>query len=59
MNRMLGTIKEKLGLSALKRKWNMHMQKPHGITKACAMLSIYTMVVFNIPAFALVANEVE
>ena len=59
MNRMLGTIKEKLALSALKRKWNMHMQKPQGITKACAMLSIYTMVVFNIPAFALVANEVE
>ncbi|MBQ5626514.1 MAG: DUF1705 domain-containing protein, partial [Bacteroidaceae bacterium] len=56
---MLGTIKEKLGLSALKRKWNMHMQKPQGITKACAMLSIYTMVVFNIPAFALVASEVE
>ena len=58
MKKILETIKEKLHLSAFKGRWNEYMQKPMGIMKISAILSVYIMLVFNIPAFTLVASEI-
>ena len=51
-------MKERLHIPALKRKWNGYMQKPLNIMKFSAILSLYIMIVFNIPAFTLVASEI-
>ena len=59
MNGFFRTMKEKLRLSAFGNRWSGYMKKPQDLMKTCAMLSVYTMIVFNIPALALVASEVE
>ena len=62
------SIKEKFGTANLKNtcsrpylksKWKEFRETPQSISKTCAILCIYTMLVFNIPAFKVVLGNTE
>ena len=52
-------IKEKCSLPYLKDKWKEFKETPQSIKKACIVLSLYTVIVFNIPAFNLVCKNIK
>lgn len=52
-------IKGKITLASLKCRWATFGKTPQSINKFCAILSLYTVVAFNIPAFALVLDNIE
>lgn len=52
-------LKEKCSLSYLKSKWQEFKKTPHSIKKACTILCLYTIIVFNIPAFNVVFKNIN
>ena len=52
-------FKEKCSRTYLKNKWKEFKETPQSLNKTCTVLCIYTMLVFNIPAFKVVLNNTE
>ena len=52
-------LKGKCSMQYLKSKWKMFKETPHSIKKACTILSLYTIIVFNIPAFNIVFKNIK
>ena len=52
-------LREKCSLSHLKMWWKNYRSKPQGIMKLCAVLSLYTIIAFNIPAFRIVVDNID
>ena len=52
-------LKEKCSMTYVKGKWKNFKETPQSIHKTCTILCIYTMLVFNIPAFKVVLNNTE
>ena len=44
---------------SIKERIKRFMQTPQSIRKTCAILSLYTVIVFNIPAFRIVLDNIE
>lgn len=52
-------FKEKCSLPYLKSMWKKFRATPQRISKVCIILSLYTILVFNIPAFSLVTKNLK
>ena len=52
-------IKEKFSLHYLGSKWKEFLHSPQSIQRTCTILSLYTIIVFNIPAFNIVFKNIE
>ena len=52
-------LKGKCSMQYLKSKWKEFKETPHSIKKACTILSLYTIIVFNIPAFNIVFKNIK
>ena len=52
-------LKGKCSMPYLKSKWKEFKETPQSIHKTCTVLCIYTMLVFNIPAFKVVLDNTE
>ena len=52
-------LREKCSLSHLKMWWKNYRSRPQGIMKLCAILSLYTIIAFNIPAFRIVVDNID
>lgn len=52
-------FKKMCSLPYLKSKWKKFKDTPQSIKKTCTILSLYTMIVFNIPAFNIVLKNIQ
>ena len=52
-------LREKCSLSHLKMWWKNYRSRPQGIMKLCTILSLYTIIAFNIPAFRIVVDNID
>ncbi len=68
LNNGFNSIKEKIGTVNLKEKctpaylntkWKEFRNTPQNIKKTCTILSLYTIIVFNIPAFNIVFKNIN
>ena len=52
-------LKDKCSRSYLKNRWKEFRETPQSISRICTILSLYTIIVFNIPAFGIVFKNLK